>query len=64
MRILLAALLSLTVFMMAVATGGKGSESFTTHIGSRVPPAEAGCFKTGDLHNDEGKLLNVFKCPA
>lgn len=66
MRILLAALLSLTALVVVVATGSgaKGSESFTTHIGSRVPPAEAGCFKTGQYRTDEDKLLNVFQCPA
>ena len=64
MRLLLAALLSLTAFVIVMATEVKGSVHYTTHIGSRVPPAEAGCFKTGDVRNDEGKLLNVFKCPV
>ena len=64
MRVLLAAVLSLTAFVIVMAAGVKESVRYTTHIGSRVPPAEAGCLKTGDVRNDEGKLLNVFKCPV
>lgn len=66
MRMLMAVLLSLAALVGVVATesGAKGSESFTTHIGSRVPPADAGCFKTGQYRTDEGKLLNVFQCPS
>ena len=28
------------------------------------PPVEAGCFKTGDVETDEGKMLKVFRCPV
>ena len=66
MRVLMAVLLSLAALVVVVATesGAKGSESFTTHIGSRVPPADAGCFKTKQYRTDEGKLLNVYQCPS
>jgi hypothetical protein len=63
MRVFLAALFSLAAFAVVLATGAKGSDSFTTHIGSRVPPVEAGCYKTGDVRSDEGKVLNVYRCP-
>jgi len=64
MRVLLAAVLSLTAFVIVMTAGVEKSVRYTTHIGSRVPPAEVGCFKAGDVRNDEGKLLNVFKCPV
>lgn len=62
-RVLLAALLSMAAFIVVLATGAEGSESYTTHIGSRVPPSEAGCIKTGEIRTDEGKVLNIFRCP-
>ena len=58
------ALLSLAAFTMVLATGAKGSERFTIHIGSRVPPTELGCFQSGDVQTDEGRQLKVFKCPV
>ena len=64
MRTLLLALLSFAAFVIVMATGTRGSESYTTHIGSRVPPAEAGCFHAGDVMTDEGKQLKVFHCPV
>ena len=63
MRVLLTALLSLAAFALVFATGVKGSERFTTHVGSRIPPAELGCFQSGDVQTDEGRRLKVFKCP-
>ena len=63
MRVLLSALLSLAAFSLVFATGGKGSERFTTHIGLRIPPAELGCFHSGDVQTLEGRRLKVFKCP-
>ncbi|WP_232199793.1 hypothetical protein [Synechococcus sp. CC9616] len=62
-RVLLAALLSMAAFIVVLATGAEGSESYTTHIGLRVPPSEAGCIKTGEIRTDEGKVLNIFRCP-
>ncbi len=63
MRVFLAALFLLAAFAVVLATRAKGSDNFTTHIGSRVPPVEAGCYKTGDVRSDEGKVLNVYRCP-
>ena len=40
MRVLLMALLSLAACALVLATGVKGSERYTTHIGLRLPPAE------------------------
>ena len=64
MRVLMTVLLSLVAFVVVLASGLNSSGSFTTHIGSRIPPAEAGCFQSGDIRTDEGKVLKVFKCPA
>ena len=64
MRVLLAFLLSLTALVAVLVTQGKGSESYTTHIGSRTPPVEAGCFQSGEVETDEGKVLKIFRCPV
>ena len=64
MRVLLTALFSLAAFALILATGVKDSERFTTHIGSRVPPAELDCFKAGDVQTNEGRQLKIFKCPT
>ena len=63
MRVLLTALLSLAACALVLATGVKSTERFTTHIGSRLPPAELGCVQSGDVQTDEGRRLKVFKCP-
>ena len=63
MRVLLMALLSLAACALVLATGMKSTERFTTHIGSRLPPAELGCVRTGRVQTDEGRRLSVFKCP-
>ena len=64
MRVLFMALFSLAAFAMVLATGGKSSEGFTTHIGLRLPPAELGCVQSGHVQTDEGRQLRVFKCPV
>ena len=64
MRVLLSVLLSLTALVAVLVTGVKGSESYTTHIGSRTPPVEAGCFQSGEVVTDERKVLKVFSCPV
>jgi len=63
MRVLLVTLLSLAAFVVVLITGAQSSKSFTTHIGSRIPPGEAGCFRAGAVTTDEGTTLGVFKCP-
>ena len=63
MRVLLKSLLSLAAFVLVLATGVKTSERFTTHVGSRMPPTELGCFKSGEVQTDEGRRLMIFKCP-
>ena len=62
-RVFLTALLSIAAFIVVLATGAVGSESYTTHIGLRVPPTDAGCFKTGEIRTEEGQQLNIFRCP-
>ena len=64
MRVLFMALLSLAAFAMVLATGVKSSERFTIHIGSRLPPAELGCVRSGHVRTDEGRKLGIFKCPV
>ena len=64
MRVLLTALLSLAACVLVLATGMKSTERFTTHIGSRLPPAELGCVQSGHVQTDEGRQLRVFKCPV
>ena len=61
--VLLTALLSLAACVLMLASGAKSSERFTTHIGSRLPPAELGCAQSGHVRTDEGRRLKVFKCP-
>ena len=63
MRVLLTVLLSLTALVAVLVTGVKGTESYSTHIGSRTPPVEAGCFQSGEVVTDEEKVLKVFRCP-
>ncbi|CAK24096.1 Uncharacterized membrane protein [Synechococcus sp. WH 7803] len=63
MRALVAVALSLTALVLTLSTGVRGSNAYTTHIGMRVPPIEAKCIKTGTFQTDEGKLLNVYRCP-
>ena len=48
---------------LVLATGVKSTELFTIHIGTRLPPAELGCVKSGHVQTDEGRRLKVFKCP-
>jgi len=57
------ALLSLAAFALVLATGVKSTERFTTHIGTRLPPAELGWVQSGHVQTDEGRRLKVFKCP-
>ena len=64
MRALLMAVFSLVACALVLATGAKSIERFTTHIGSRLPPAELGCVKSGYVQTDEGRRLKVFKCPV
>ena len=64
MRVLLTVLLPFATFVVVLVTGVKGSESYTTHIGSRTPPVEAGCFQSGEVVTDERKVLKVFSCPV
>ena len=64
MRLLLTALVSLAAFAFVLATGVKSSERFTTHVGSRLPPTELGCFQSGEVQTDEGRRLKVFECPV
>ena len=64
MRVLLTALLSIAACALVLATGVKGTERFTIHIGSRLPPAELGCVQSGHAQIDEGRRLRVFKCPV
>ena len=63
MQVLVTALLSLLAFVVVVAIGGQSSRSFMTHIGSRIPATELGCFQSGEARTDEGNRLKVFKCP-
>ena len=63
MRVLLTAVLSIAACSLVLATGIKGTMHFTTHIGSRLPPAELGCVQSGHVQTDEGRRLKVFKCP-
>ena len=64
MPVLLTAFLSLAACALVLATGVKSTERFTTHIGSRLPPAELGCVQSGHVQPDEGRRLSVFKCPV
>ena len=62
MRGLMVLLLSLTTMVLTLASASEGNT--TTHIGSRTPPAEAGCWRSGEFLTDEGRLLGVYRCPA
>ena len=64
MRVLLTALLSLAALALVLANGVKSSARFTTHIGSRLPPAELGCVQSGHVQTEAGRRLKVFKCPV
>lgn len=72
MRPLLPALLFLTAFAFVVINHLLGAgltsaallDQTTTHIGSRVPPVEAGCQQVDVVETDAGKLLNVYACPS
>jgi hypothetical protein len=64
MRLLISALLSIATFALVWVIGVNGDGSYTTHIGSRVPPSGLGCIQTGEIKTDEGKSLNVYSCPA
>ena len=35
----------------------------TVHIGSRQPPAEAGCWRSGVFQTEDGRSLGVYRCP-
>ena len=60
MRRLIAALLSLTVFVFVLASGVKAD--YTIHVGSRTPPAEAHCHRVGTRSTDEGRVLSIYAC--
>ena len=62
MRWLMVLVLPLATMVVVLASGLKGST--TTHIGSRTPPAEAGCWSAGEFLTDEGRLLGVYRCPS
>ena len=64
MRVLLKAVVSLIAFMAVFTAGLNSSGSTTTHIGTRIPPEGAGCFQSGTVETDAGKVLKVFQCPA
>ena len=62
MSVLLAALFSLAAFAFVLTTSVMSSASYTTHIGSRTPPAEADCIQTGEFRTEQDKLLKFYKC--
>ena len=62
MRWLMVLLLSLAPVVLVLTSAAKGST--TTHIGSRTPPAETGCWRTGEVLTDEGRVLGVYRCPS
>ena len=72
MRLFLPALLFLTAFAFVVISHliGAGlasaalSDQYTTHIGSRVPPVEAGCLQVDVVETDAGKPLKVYACSS
>ena len=64
MSVLLAALFSLAAFAFVLTTSVMNSASYTTHIGSRTPPAEAYCIQTGAFRTEQDKLLKIYKCPT
>ena len=64
MSVLLAALFSLAAFAFVLTTSVTSSTSYTTHIGSRTPPAEADCIKTSEFRTEQDKLLKIYKCPT
>ena len=64
MSVLLAALFSLAAFTFVLTTSVTSSASYTTHIGSRTPPAEADCIQTGEFRTEQDKLLKIYKCPT
>ena len=72
MRFLLPALLFLTAFAFVVINHltGAGVVSavlpvqYTTHIGARVPPVEAGCLQVDVVETEAGKPLKVYACPS
>lgn len=67
MRLVVVAVLSFAAFALAFAIHARGSaavtQDYTTHIGVRVPPPEAGCLFVGGITTDAGKPLNVYACP-
>jgi hypothetical protein len=64
MSVLLAALFSLAAFAFVLTTSVMSSVSYTTHIGSRTPPAKADCIQTGEFRTERDKLLKIYKCPT
>ena len=64
MSVLLAALFSLAAFAFVLTTRVMSSASYTTHIGSSTPPAEADCIQTGEFKTEQDKLLKIYKCPT
>ena len=64
MLALLAAFVSIAAFAFVLTTNVKSSATYTTHIGSRTPPAEADCIQTGEFRTEQDKLLKVYKCPT
>ena len=72
MRLIFPTLLLLTAFTFVVINHLMGAGlapasppvQYTTHIGSRVPPVEAGCLQVDVVETDAGKPLLVYACPS
>ena len=64
MLALLAAFVSIAAFAFILTTNVKSSATYTTHIGSRTPPAEEGCMQTSEFRTEQEKLLKIYKCPT
>ena len=61
MRRLLLVLLAMLSLVLVVVSALPGRT--TVHIGSRQPPADAGCWRSGEVQTDEGRWLGVYRCP-
>ncbi len=62
MQLVIATLLFIAAFGLVLETGVE--KKYTIHFGTRKPPVEAGCHQIGLNSTDEGKVLNVYKCPT
>ena len=60
MRVRSVGVLLIAALVVVIATGVRRTESYTTHSGSRVPPAETDCFKAREVQIKEGKPLKAF----